>query len=471
METTIVRLEQLEIRNIKNVAYGKIDLVTGAYQYNKKGSILGIYGQNGTGKTVVVDVMVLLKALLSGKRIPEAFLQFIRYGEKEASVRYRFHVTTKEARHQLEYEVHLLKENDRRLVISLEQLSQKKLDTEENSRLTPVFRCIRGSKTLFTPMASFRYFENRLEDMVSLRVAYQLSASFDDEKQQSEITSFLFSARAQEVFSKATEEPYKIYQFSSLLQQFGRDYLAVVENTHYGLLALNLNTIPMNMKRPESLSGNPSGAMVRLTDVNVLPKELFPYFKSNIDQINIALGSLVPNLKLGIYHPFDELMEDGRDGIQFEMISIRGETRIPLLYESAGIKKIISICSNLVRCYNRESYCLVVDELDSGIYEYLLGEYLQAMQEKAKGQLIFTSHNLRPLEVLEKNYLIYTTINPTNRYARTNYIKNTQNKRLSYMRAIKLGGQKETFCQDISLYEIELAFKEAGRLDIRLFEA
>ena len=72
-------------------------------------------------------------------------------------------------------------------------------------------------------MASFRYFENRLEDMVSLRVAYQLSASFDDEKQQSEITSFLFSARAQEVFSKATEEPYKIYQFSSLLQQFGRD--------------------------------------------------------------------------------------------------------------------------------------------------------------------------------------------------------------------------------------------------------
>jgi len=466
METNIVRLEQIEIHNIKNVAYGKINLATGDYQYNEKGSILGIYGQNGSGKTVVVDVMVLLKALLSGKKIPDAFLQFIRYGEKEAFVRYRFHVKTENARHQFEYEVHLLKEADRHLVISLEQLSQKNLDTDSSRRLTPVFRYVRGGKSLFTPIASFRYFEKRLEDMVSLSVAHQLSESFNDEKQLPEITSFLFSAKAQEVFSKAKGDPYKIYQVSSVLQRFGRDYLAVIENAHYGLLALNLTTIPMNMKWPASLAGSMSGVMVRLTDVNILPKELFPYFESNIKQINIVLGSLVPDLKLEIYHPFDKLMEDGSDGIQFELISIRGQSRIPLLYESAGIKKLISICSNLVCCYNQESYCLVVDELDSGIYEYLLGEYLQAVQEEAKGQLIFTSHNLRPLEVLERNYLIYTTVNPDNRYSRTNYIKNTQNKRLSYMRTIKLGGQKEKFYQDTSLYEIELAFKEAGRVGI-----
>ena len=44
--------------------------------------------------------------------------------------------------------------------------------------------------------------------------------------------------------------------------------------------------------------------------------------------------------------------------------------------------------SGLVSCYNRGAYCLVVDELDSGIYEYLLGECIEVMQEKAKGQLI-----------------------------------------------------------------------------------
>ncbi len=206
------------------------------------------------------------------------------------------------------------------------------------------------------------------------------------------------------------------------------------------------------------------GLLVRLTDINVIPKEIFPYFEKTIRQINIVLRSLVPEIELEIYHPFDKLMEDGSDGVQFELITLRGGARIPLLYESAGIKKIISICSNLVCCYNQETYCLVVDELDSGVYEYLLGEYLQAMQEKAKGQFIFTSHNLRPLEVLEADSLIYTTTNPENRYSRTNYIKNTQNKRLSYMRTIKLGGQKESFYQETSLYEIELALKEAGRV-------
>lgn len=106
----------------------------------------------------------------------------------------------------------------------------------------------------------------------------------------------------------------------------------------------------------------------------------------------------------------------------------------------------------------------MVDELDSGIYEYLLGEYLEAMQEKAKGQLIFTSHNLRPLEVLEKEFLVFTTINPEDRYLKISYIKDTQNTRLSYMRAIKLGGQKEKLYQDTNLYEIELALRNAGRV-------
>lgn len=46
------------------------------------------------------------------------------------------------------------------------------------------------------------------------------------------------------------------------------------------------------------------------------------------------------------------------------------------------------------------------------------------MQEKAKGQLIFTSHNLRPLEVLQNEFLIYTTVNPNNRYIKSVYIKN-----------------------------------------------
>ena len=101
----------------------------------------------------------------------------------------------------------------------------------------------------------------------------------------------------------------------------------------------------------------------------------------------------------------------------------------------------------------------MIDELDSGIYEYLLGECLEVMQDKAKGQLIFTSHNLRPLEILENDSLLYTTVNPENCYIKSSYIKNTQNTRLSYLRTIKLGGQKEKLYNETNIYEMELAMR------------
>ena len=68
-------------------------------------------------------------------------------------------------------------------------------------------------------------------------------------------------------------------------------------------------------------------------------------------------------------------MKDGSDGISFEIVSIRDGKNIPLVYESEGIKRIISITSALVAVYNKESVCLLVDEFDSGIHEYLLGDF------------------------------------------------------------------------------------------------
>ena len=364
----------------------------------------------------------------------------------------------------VQYEVELTKNGENNFCLSGEKLSMKKLEEGKQTRLTPIFDYHKGEKELFRPLKYYSVFERDMESMIALGVAQQTAENFNEEKQVPEIGSFLFSKKAQEVFEKVQGEAGKIYALTKPLQNYGLYDLAVIENAHYGLLALNLDTIPVNVDWPNAMKPKITGIMLKLTDINVVPKEIFPYVKSTIEQINIVMRSLVPDIRLEIYNAFEKLTEKGKDGIQFEVITIRGEARIPLLYESAGIKKLISICSNLVACYNRESYCLVVDELDSGIYEYLLGECLEVMQEKAKGQLIFTSHNLRPLEVLQNEFLIYTTVNPNNRYIKSVYIKNTQNTRLSYLRSIKLGGQKEKLYNETNIYEMELAMRRAGKV-------
>lgn len=460
MVDNVVRLVSIEICDIKNVIHGKLMLTD-----KEKGNILGIYGQNGSGKTVVADSMMLLKYLLNGWRIPAEFYYYIRSESETARVKYCFKIITSEHVFYTEYEIELLKNGEDCFCISHENLSVKQLDADKPTRLSSVFEYTRGRKELFHPLKYYQYFKKDMNHLVSLGMARQLTEDYNHEKRRPEPASFLFSGRSQNVFAQAEGEPKKIYKLSHILQTFAADGLTVVENSQYGLSALNLRALPVNIEWPGMRRG-PGGFMLNLTDVNEADKNVFPYISAAIEQINIVLKALVPEIELKIYNKFDKLLENGKDGIRFEVITIRNGARIPLMYESAGIKKIISICSSLVACFNRESYCLVVDELDSGVYEYLLGELLDAMQDKARGQLIFTSHNLRPLEVLENDSLMYTTVNPEERYIKTSYIKNTQNKRLSYLRSIKLGGQKERLYHDTNIYEIELAMRRAGKVKL-----
>ncbi|HBE87038.1 MAG TPA: hypothetical protein DDW53_19320 [Lachnoclostridium sp.] len=113
--------------------------------------------------------------------------------------------------------------------------------------------------------------------------------------------------------------------------------------------------------------------------------------------------------------------------------------------------------------YNNASMCLIIDELDAGVYEYLLGELLSVFEKGAKGQLIFTSHNLRALEMINKSSIVFSTTNPSNRYIRLQNIKSNHNLRDMYLRSIVLGGQKEAIYEETDSVEIGRAFRRAGK--------
>ena len=73
----------------------------------------------------------------------------------------------------------------------------------------------------------------------------------------------------------------------------------------------------------------------------------------------------------------------------------------------------------------------------------MLGELLDIFNKSAKGQLIFTSHNLRALEMLDKDNIMFSTVNPERRYIRMKNVKASNNLRDMYIRGITLGGQDE----------------------------
>ena len=132
--------------------------------------------------------------------------------------------------------------------------------------------------------------------------------------------------------------------------------------------------------------------------------------------MSCVLGTIVPGLSIEIKDLGLSSNEKGESVHVFEILSNRNGVKIPLKYESDGIRRIVSILSLLIAVYNQPSMTIAIDEMDSGIFEYLLGEILQVLSESARGQLVFSSHNLRPLEVLPAKFLCFTTVNADNRF-------------------------------------------------------
>lgn len=183
-----------------------------------------------------------------------------------------------------------------------------------------------------------------------------------------------------------------------------------------------------------------------------------------VNQINMVLYTIIPGMTLDIKDYGKQALDSGEEGCKVELMSVReGKKPIPIRMESEGIIKIISILNVLIQAFGNPSICLVVDELDAGIFEYMLGELLDIFEKSAKGQLIFTSHNLRALEMLDKNSIMFSTVNPENRYIHMKSVKENNNLRSMYIRSITLGGQDEAIYEETDSLKIARAFRKAGR--------
>lgn len=180
-----------------------------------------------------------------------------------------------------------------------------------------------------------------------------------------------------------------------------------------------------------------------------------------IDKLNIVLPNLIPHLTLGLQVIGSHLNRKNEVVAECELVSHKNEENIPLSKESVGIKKLLSITSLFLQSFHHPSSMIVIDDLDTCIFEYLLGEVLRIMMRQGKGQFLFTAHNLRVLEVLDQNQVIFTTTNNENRYVYLTHVRKNENLRQYYIRNILIDEQKETLYDYIPNFDIAIVFLEA----------
>lgn len=471
----MLRLLSLELHDFKNVESGFVRLsdVPDAGISRTGSNVAGVYGQNGSGKTSLIDALDILRRLWSGKDLEGQTRDCIAEGKNGLTIVCEFFADIAldefDKHYECKYLVRVMRD-DELVKVGEESFSVK--DVESGEPLRPCFHFKHGDA--IPKPASF--WGALLPAKSDFRVDFAVADAVSWETS----TSLLFSLKLLELMGKRVGEltntaPEEVSEtFMKRAKRAATMNLVILE---CALFAQNdFEVIPLRHHAMASL-----GFLNVITHKNLTSshrKDTFHLFLNGpqtvreseyksitqtMETISKPLGALVPGLSVEVKRLSDAVMDDGGPGQTIEIISKRGETCIPFRCESEGIKKIVTILIALVNVYSNPSACVAIDELDSGVFEFLLGEILEVIAENGRGQLIFTAHNLIPLEVLSDKSIVFTTSNPENRYINFKGHRPTNNLRDQYLRAVNLGGQSEMMYEHTSKYEIDNAFYQAGK--------
>ncbi len=470
---SIFKLISIELNGIKNVEFGKLVFQESYIKDPEKNQcgVTGIYGQNGSGKTAAIDTFSLLKSL--ALQIPlnsnSAFSCLINRKIKKGFVNYCFEEKNDSVIYNINYQVNIEAVGDTfKLQINEETLEILKYDivSSKKTRL-PKIDIVYGKEdknniiSSASSLSASQLFDSKSTDYVFL-LANLIAAKTNAFNQ---CKSFLFSDYLNNLLDQSKDTNVKELSIvlSSLKNQI-QNKLAIYTTIDDSVSNMGIAELMADNESQPSENGILSLALPNYCPFEV-PEKKYDALKRLIKKINMVIPSFVPGFKADLNNLGSTVISKTKEtGYKVELMSVVDGIKIPMSAESGGIKKLISICIGMIHMYNDPSFWLIVDELDSGVFEYLLGQVLKILSEEGLGQLIFTCHNCRPLEILDKKSIYFSTTNPKNRYIHLINVKESNNIRDYYIRAIQIGGQKEELYKETNDGEISHALRESGKI-------
>lgn len=469
-----VRIKRIVLDDFKSVEHGVVDFNCGR-KYIQEGTssdILGLYGQNGSGKTSLVEALSIIELALSNESVPNAYRKCIAVGKEFAKITVVF---------DLQYPNSNIREITYSCCIKKEEMDKKESEAQAKAQFNAVGLELKNDSFYYIDNAKVIIFNEKLsmkwessskrtllidtssdnypftpdtkrKEMIGGKKKTLFDLEVCKQRQRDKSKSFIFSKE----FIKAVKENSKNAIFPEILTElkmFATNYLFAIDSEFSRIAETNF---ALFIPTPEGyVTLKMEGTFIESIDGYNMKKEL-------VQQLSDVINQIIPGLTMEYKLIEKTIAPNGQPAISAKMVSCRDEIEIPLSYESDGIKKLTSILSLIVCAFYQKSTTIAIDEFDSGIFEYMLGEILQAFEEAGKGQFIFTSHNLRPLEVIDKKYIYFTTANPQNRYTRLKGVAESNNLRDMYFRELIMNEQDESLYNRTKKTKLISAMRRVG---------
>lgn len=423
-----MKILSLTVENFKNILKATIDF---------KNNLSGIYGPNGTGKTAVIEALEIISLYFTPIKTKE-------YGEKlKNKIKRLINVNTNTMGIEVIFEdgeyLYKLKLSFQKDNLNSENIfvTGEELWIKEREKKNIKFRNIVLVNNSSETVMPYLYFKGKEEStkkeieklLKSKEISWKsLYLEFDKLNSYLSLINSQIKEEDKKMLSKdllAFNEHWSKIE-KAVMTMF---VITLKEQALYNLeivlpLKAHLDnshgTLPINIGKDRG---------------NIYDEKIVEYLERVVEQIGDIFSVIIPDSKL-LLEKKDVKIEENTKKVAVNLYIIKNGNKIAVENESTGIIKLISLLSALIYYVQDENAIVLIDELDIHIFEYLLATLLEKLSKFAKGQLIFTAHNLLPMEKLNRNSIIISTCEDGN----TSYVyfkgtSGTTNFRQKYLRS------------------------------------
>lgn len=380
----------IKAKNFKSLKDINFDMRKTQKEINK---LIVIYGENGSGKTNIVELFKFLQQSILAKANEYYFKDLLNFQDGASKISYDYIesvIGTSNIRFQL---------NDYR-TIDENEITELEYGFELNE--------IEGIYSI--------KFDNEIkEEKLYYIIDKQRGYLFDIEKDNFQINK------------KLNSKIFKNQKYNEELEENIDKYWG-----KYSFLSLmNIEFMHKNAEYiTKSISDNLSSIIYELSDYAVHidgndTKGIIPenfHVKDTVD--NLGKGR-IESQKKEILYKYEELLklfftqaysdikdvkyeiDEEKELTYYELIfskAIGGKIKnIPYHKESEGTKRIVKQFDTLIGAINGKN--VIIDEIDNGIHDLLIKNIIMSIKEEINGQLIVTTHNTLLLESLPKEYI------------------------------------------------------------------
>lgn len=367
----------------------------------KTNQFISIYGENGSGKTNIVELFKLLQQSTMSRATDIAMNKMPK----------EFWKIQEEMSDQLPTEIRQI------FQLSLNLKEYRMIDEEEATEIEYGFK-INNKEGFYYIKFDDEIIEEKLYYTAGKQRAYLFEIKKEDNKIIKNLNKNIFiNEKYNEELIDGIDKYWGKYTFLSLLSfetiEKNKEYIDnnISKNIIEVINEIWLMTVHVDKG---ALRIMPDG-FVRVRKLNniqkgIVKKDKLSEIKKYENVLNIFFTQAYADIKEVKYE-----INEKEDRIHYELYfnkMIGGQIKsIPSRLESDGIRRILNQFDTIIGSLLGET--VILDEIDNGIHDVLMKNIIMSIKDEITGQLIITTHNTLLLEILPKEniYILSTDYN------------------------------------------------------------